>query len=419
MNKNQTHLLYPLLAVLVALVGLAPTQALPASGKAGNARAEEAIDPSPYNQQHLSIAADDKWNVYAVWEDARDGGVYHIRFAHRSVDGPWFASERVDPTSGDQTEPDIGVDQVGNVYAAWLNESDGVSQVYFATRTAGGGWGISQVISPTATTQDDLALAANRQGAVVVTWSQGASSAAREVFAAMRPAGGSLAPAERVSDTTGWLQHTDVALDDSGRAYAVWQDKRSGNWDIYFATWAPGVGWSTNLQVNDDGGIASQYEPSVAVDGTGTAHAVWEDYRDGDVNIYHAIRRAGVGWGPNVRINDDNGSESQWDPGVTVGWAGGARAVWIDWRSGTGDIYQATHPAGGGWGTNELLVSAPFTTSAILQPPDDPLYVGAAAGGWTAFSRAITLGGPHNGFTTLPLGVPYRIYLPLVVRSAP
>ena len=147
-------------------------------------------------------------------------------------------------------------------------------------------------------------------------------------------------------DTSGVSQSSPaIAVDGSGNAYAVWEDWRNRNDDIYFSYRPAGGDWGPNLKVNDDPGTSSQWNPAIGVDGSGNAYAVWEDWRNGDHNnyfncdIYFSYRPAGGSWGANVRVNDDPGTANQVWSAIAVDASGNAYAVWDDERNGDYDIY--------------------------------------------------------------------------------
>jgi hypothetical protein len=76
---------------------------------------------------------------------------------------------------------------------------------------------------------------------------------------------------------------------------AVWQDNRLGNNDVFFTTSRDGgATFAADERVDDTGGgISDQYNPDVAITrfrGEVTCYAVWEDTRDGDSDVYLARR---------------------------------------------------------------------------------------------------------------------------------
>src|SRR2546425_6101897 len=128
----------------------------------------------------------------------------------------------------------------------------------------------------------------------------------------------------QVNDVSnGQQDRPDAAMSADSTAFLIWDDYRSGNnGDIYFSWRDPVTGsWSTNEKVSDDTTGRTQWNPAIAVDGSGVAYAVWRDQRDGkrtpDTNIYFAKRSGGV-WSANRRVNDDSGAAIQAAPRIAV-----------------------------------------------------------------------------------------------------
>ena len=131
----------------------------------------------------------------------------------------------------------------------------------------------------------------------------------------------------RVNDDTGkahqrleW-SYRAIACGNDGTLHAVWSDWRNDadgkdvsgggidgvdNNDIYYANSTDkGNTWSTNTQINDDGGIAKQQSATIAIDSKGHIHIVWEDNRSGNFDTYYANSTdGGTTFSSNKRIND-------------------------------------------------------------------------------------------------------------------
>lgn len=342
-------------------------------------------------QEYPAVAADADGDAYAVWEDQRnsDDDIY---FAYRPVTGAWGANVRVnDAITGTvwQRSPAIAVDVDENAYAVWEDRRNGDRDIYFAYRPAGGTWGTDVRVNDdiTGTTwQESPDIAVDADGNAYAVWVDDRDSD-DDIYFAYRPAGGTWEADVRLNDDiTGTAQQRSptIAVDADGNAYAVWEDRRNSNPDIYFAYRPAGGTWGPNVRVNDDGGTASQSVPDIAVDADGNAYTVWEDARY-DSDIYFAYRPAGGGWGTNVRVNDDEGGTSKYHPAITVDAAGNVYAVWSfsipiqtvpashiphlrrprPSKPGTGAVEQdgngcdgpngicfAHRPAGGEWGEN-------------------------------------------------------------------
>jgi hypothetical protein len=106
--------------------------------------------------------------------------------------------------------------------------------------------------------------------------------------------------------------------------YAIWEDSRGGNYDIYLARSSDGGRtWdeSGGNPINDDGGTADQLNPSLAVGDDGTLYAAWQDGRNGNSDIYLAHSPdGGETWSRNVFVTDDPESteQRQTSPSISV-----------------------------------------------------------------------------------------------------
>ncbi|MBM4429500.1 MAG: hypothetical protein FJ026_04020, partial [Chloroflexi bacterium] len=313
-----------------------------------------AIDPGPWHQESPSLAADSAGNLYAIWADYR-GSAIEIRWAYCPAGGTWQPSEEVNPASTTApVGPKIAVDGAGNLYAVWLDDYGSVDAIYFTYRPAGGAWEPSQVISPTAETQVSPSLAVNRRGEAVVAWAQSAFPN-QHVWTAVRPVGGPFGAAERMSQASSPNPFPSAAMDDWGRAYVLWNSLST--FQVLFALRPVGGPWRDPENARDPANRPS-FQPSLAVDSAGNAHAVWGDYREGSsAHIYYAYRPLGGPWSANVRVNDDYGLAAlHYDPFVSVDGAGNAIAAWgrtLDMNSF--ELYRAVRARGAGWGPSVPL----------------------------------------------------------------
>jgi len=155
----------------------------------------------------------------------------------------------------------------------------------------------------------------------------------------------------------------------SGSSIIVWQDKRSGNFDIYaqkisvdgVTQWVTD-GIAVSTATGDQGG--GQWQVSVATDGVGGAIIVWEDKRESDIDIY-AQRISADG----ERLWTDGGviistaSDDQIAPVLVPDGVGGAIIIWQE-RNAPGasnaDIYAQRISSSGVclWDANGIAVCA-------------------------------------------------------------
>ncbi len=182
----------------------------------------------------------------------------------------------------------------------------------------------------------------------------------------------------------------------NGVLFAVWEDGRNGgvyNRDIYFSR-SPdgGLTWTTpDVRVNSDdpiGHTVNQGSPDVAYDQTRSrVYAVWQDGRSGNFDIYFAYsNNGGNTWIGHRKLNDDTGSADQMNPSIAVGPSTDPAdpprvyVVWQDQRNGNGDIYLARSNDGGlNWSANYFVTDDPHMREAMQTAPSVAVE---NVGGW-------------------------------------
>jgi hypothetical protein len=136
--------------------------------------------------------------------------------------------------------------------------------------------------------------------------------------------------------------------------HVVWQDYRDGNFEIYYKrSIDEGVNWGTDTRLTNN--TAGSSCPSVAVSGS-FMHISWYDNRDGNYEIYYKRSTdAGVSWGADTRLTN-NSAESSF-PSVTVSGSV-VHVVWFDYRDGNDEIYyKRSTDAGISWGADTRLTN--------------------------------------------------------------
>jgi hypothetical protein len=112
----------------------------------------------------------------------------------------------------------------------------------------------------------------------------------------------------------------------------------------------PGTGWTTTEVVSTES-TGDSWDPSLAVDSGGTVHIAWWDITDydgsgTDSDIFYKRFVPGTGWTTTDVVSTESTGIS-WDPSLAVDSSGTVHIAWYDWTdydgSGTdSDIfYQA------------------------------------------------------------------------------
>jgi hypothetical protein len=170
------------------------------------------------------------------------------------------------------------------------------------------------------------------RGAIIV-W-RDARNGNNDIYAQRVNAAGTMLWTEdgiEVCTESGSQEKHQMIMDGAGGVFVVWQDKRSGNFDIYAqrinsygtALWtADGVAVCTERNNQD--------YPFVVADDAGGAIVVWRDLRDGDYDVYaqRFDENGNMLWQANG-IAVASGTANQRCQRIAADGAGGAIIAWV------------------------------------------------------------------------------------------
>ena len=124
--------------------------------------------------------------------------------------------------------------------------------------------------------------------------------------------------------------------------HAVWEDWRDGNVEIYYKrSTNAGLSWETDVRLTNDTSW-SEY-PNVTASGS-AVHVVWYDRRNGNYEVYYRCSKDnGASWEPEVRLTND--VHSSRCPSVAA-CGPAVHVVWTDDRDGNNEIYYTQNPTG-------------------------------------------------------------------------
>jgi len=290
-----------------------------------------------------------------------------------------------------QGYPAVVVDAAGNFVVVWTDSRIGDRNIY-AQRYAADGLPIGSNFqvnddSGSVWTASPAAVAMDNAGNFVVVWTDDRNGNL-DIYAQLYAADGTpIGTNFKVNDdpASAWQGYPAVAMDSAGNFVVVWEDDRdSWKGDIYAQRYAAsGTPIGKNFKINDDQGRARQGYPAVAVDATGNFVVVWYDERNRNGDIYSQRYAAdGTPIGKNFKINDDQGSAGQGNPAVSVNDAGNVIVVWEDWRNGNSDIYAQRYSADGTPLGNNFIVTKNRYNSQIQ--PDIILWNGRIYTVWAS-----------------------------------
>jgi hypothetical protein len=149
-----------------------------------------------------------------------------------------------------------------------------------------------------------------------------------------------------------------VAVAPSGEVFFAWQEARSGDsGDIYAAALTSDLGTSRRAARVDDTGTAlvDQAAPSLAIDGTGTLHMVWQDDRDVRSNLFTARSQdGGRSWSANVAVSATLANQDHSEPVLMAAPDGSLLLAWRSTALGRSNIFFSRY-ADGTWGQATVL----------------------------------------------------------------
>ncbi|MEQ1661564.1 MAG: Ig-like domain-containing protein [Thiobacillus sp.] len=390
------------------------------------------------DQRNPVIAMDASGRYVVVWESqGEDGSGYGIYARRFEANGNPASSGQTGEilinsvyTSGDQTDPSVGMDDLGNFAVAWTsNNQDGDGTGIFARRfdTLGNAVGNEfQVNNVTAKNQHQAAVAMNATGAFVIAWTSvdGDGSGNDGVLARLFDAAGNTVTVDGDGGEFKFHplplnnQHSaDVAMNDNGEFVIALVDEFWGNANV--SAWlfnAAGDRQGIGAQLNTQYSSGIQQSPSVALNNDGDFVVVWEsENQDGDGYgiVARHFNSSYTAYSDEQIINVVT-SANQTSPGVA--WKGNqAVFVWSGFGSDDSQgIYfrQAeinTPPvitSNGGGGTANLSIVEGTTavttvTATNTDAPAQPLTY-SLTGGTDQSAFSIDSGNGTLSFTTPP-----------------
>jgi hypothetical protein len=243
----------------------------------------------------VQIATDGRGDYIAVWIQANDEG-NRLCFNRYQVESGWGVASLVETGPGSPSYPCIAMDQSGSAICVWENYNNGVHRVGAIRYVPDTGWGtplfIDENIGP--------------------------------IFSSPR-----------------------IAFDNSGNAIAVWIQREGSIQHIWANRYNAGTGWETAVPLEQ--APDSAYSPVVAVDGSGNAIALWEQKENSHLSLWAAQYIRGTGWTTPFVLENSSESVSLSEPSFNFNSRGDAVAVWIQNDGSTEKVYVNHYTTGGEW----------------------------------------------------------------------
>jgi hypothetical protein len=209
---------------------------------------------------------------------------------------PTFLSAvNVSDAGQDAFEPQVVVDQTGNVLMVWTRFDGSNLRIQARVRAPDGTFGSTATISDAGSDSSEPAVAFDPSGNAIAVWTQFDGSK-RRVHTAFRPAGGSFGADQMISASGGDASQPQISFDSTGDAVAVWY-RFDGAFDRIQASVRPASGNFGGVQTLSAPGMEA-FEPRVAAGPNVDANAavVWTGSDGVNTRVQAARRRDVVGF---------------------------------------------------------------------------------------------------------------------------
>ena len=307
--------------------------------------------------------------VHVIWLDDRDGNteIYY----KRSINGgsSWEADTRLTNSSLLSEYPSVSVSGQ-TAHVVWVDSRDGNSEIYYKRSTDGGSsWGADTRLTNNSSLSEDPCVSVSGQVIHIVFYDNRDGN--YEIYYKRSTDGGSSWGADmRLTNNALISGRPSVSI--SGQfVHVLWHDNRDGNYEIYNKRSTDGgLSWEADTRLTNNSSL-SEY-PAVSVSGQ-VVHAVWNDSRDGNPELYYKRSiDGGSSWGADTRLT--NSTNSSYYPSVAISGQT-VHIVWSDMRDGNSEIYYKRDPTGNPVGIQNISNEIPkgFSLEQNYPNPFNPV----------------------------------------------
>ena len=304
------------------------------------------------------VAIDESGNATAIWSQAHNfkTSVWSNRYV---VGTGWGTAEVIETyDAGHAESPQLAVDGSGNAIAMWhqWDSSDAYVTVWCNRLVVGTGWGTAELVETIdAVNAMGPQVSVNSSGDATAVWHQWNGSQL-SVWSNRYVVGVGWGVPTLVGDgDTGFTEGAQVAVDSAGNAIAVWRKHDGTRYNVWSNRYVVDTGWGTTAELIETNDAGDVLYPQVAVDSAGNAIAVWQQHDGVCESVYSNRYVVGTGWGTTAELIETENWGDARDPQVAMDDSGNAIAVWQQYDSIRESVYSNRYVADIGWGDAELI----------------------------------------------------------------
>lgn len=281
-------------------------------------------------------------NAVAVWQHY-NGSYFEVKAAERSLAGAWSSPESLSQTEGDDLLPCIAIEDSGDAIAAYIfNNYLGSYTAWVCSKAAGQAWQALHQVSDGDDQVHSTSVALDAVGRAVMVWGD-FNGLNFEIDAIARDAQGVWSDPVAISSPSTESYAPSVQIDTLGTATVLWTAFDGAHYLLQSATCSAGGSWTTPVTLS--GGQSDVGDNHFVIAADNTVIAVWSEDNGSNSAIYSSRCPSGGAWSAPVKIS--NTSSYAYSPSLGVDGTGRAAAVWLQYDGSNHLVWGATAPAGG------------------------------------------------------------------------
>lgn len=311
-------------------------------------------------------ALDASGKLFVAWADTRDGGDKHIymhKLNYNAGSGDYLKVWGSDAKIVDRpnaSSPKLKILPNGSLYALWSDDRNGIgnSEIHIQEiNTANGNpMGSDYAVSHDAAggAQRNPSMASDQDGNLYITWEDNRYGNWDVYAQKFVPSSATFWSSDLKVNAldSGDQLNSKVILDNdttgspavnANNLYVIWQSNHQGNFDIFMRKFnkdgVADAAFSTEKQINTDGGSLDQYDPDITFDGSNNFYVAWSDERNSQPDIYlQKVDKDGNDkLAGDVKMNDDAfATARRVNPSIAYHSDGAIYVSWDDSRNSTG-----------------------------------------------------------------------------------
>lgn len=226
------------------------------------------------------LIADQKGNVTVAWSEWQGGSDPTNILANRYTadTGSWGQTQVIEQNSKGFNEPQLSVDDAGNVHVVWRAGTELWSNRFDAQAQT---WGKDQTLpAPGNTSLSDHKIVSDHNGNTTVI----SSRDKRISMLRLNASSGEWTSGSEASSGTREAEKPVIGIDGHGRVFAAWHESAGADEsDILASYFDPSTSqWSTPHVLSQNGN--KQHDLRIAVEPSGEAFMIWRD-RNNDIVV--------------------------------------------------------------------------------------------------------------------------------------